>query len=305
MLMLNHSSYSPRAGESSNTSNPRIQIGEFEVVVITDSLGPFPFPASRIFPTVSEAEWEEMRQRYPSAFSAPQVLMAHVSCCLIRSSERTILLDTGTGLPDAPASGLQGDLLRQIELEGVNPDHIDTVVLSHFDGDHVGGTIRGEGLHAKPIFPNARHIVSGLDWEICVERPASAGSTRFKTNQVAPLDAWKMLTIAREEMELATGIRVIPTPGHTPGHVGVWIESQSKSMLLAADAFYHPLQVPEPSHAVLLDMDPLAASSTRRELLDLVEAKGDYMWACHFPLPGIGRLIRDEHTRYWKPLNIA
>jgi glyoxylase-like metal-dependent hydrolase (beta-lactamase superfamily II) len=280
-----------------------VQIGEVEVVVITDSLGPFLFPAGRIFPTVSEAEWTNMRQRYPSAFSAHDVLMAHVSCCLIRSRERTILLDTGVGLRDAPNSGLQGDLMRQIELERLNPDDIDTVVFSHLDADHVGGSIRGEGLNSKPMFPNARHIASGIDWKICISQPDSGVSKRFKATQVLPLHTWKMLTLVTGEVELAEGIRLIPTQGHTPGHMSVWIESQGESILLAADAFYHPLQIPEPAHSVLLDMDPSVASFTRMRLLELIESKRAYLCACHFPLPGIGRLTRDEMTLYWKPLN--
>jgi glyoxylase-like metal-dependent hydrolase (beta-lactamase superfamily II) len=301
--MVNQRSLCSGEQPNAEAKNSRIKIGAIEVIVITDSLGPFPFPASRVFPTVTETEWKTMRQRYPSAFSTPETLMAHVTCCLVRSGQRNVLVDTGMGISDAPQSGLRGDLLRQIESEGLTPGEVDTVVLTHLDADHVGGNINGEGTKAKPIFSNAQYITSSVDWEICAKPPTSSAHARFKPDQILPLQGWGMLTLATGEMEIADGIRLIQSSGHTPGHMSLWIESEGGAILLAGDAFYQPLQVPVPRHTFPLDMDQSRAETTRLRLLELVESKSAYMWACHFPAPAIGRLIRNGETRYWEPIN--
>jgi glyoxylase-like metal-dependent hydrolase (beta-lactamase superfamily II) len=244
-----------------------------------------------------------MRQRYPSAFVAAETLMAHVSCCLLRLGRRNILVDTGMGVSDAPQSGLRGNLVRQMMLHGVSPLDIDTVVLTHLDADHTGGNVRREGQIASPAFANARYITSKTDWDVCTTPLAPGVPARFKPDHIVPLQHMSMLTIATGEMKIADGIRLIRSPGHTPGHMSLWVESEGDAMLLAGDAFYHPIQVPSPLHTFPLDMDRSSAEETRVRLLDMVESRNAYMWACHFPPPGIGRLVRAAGVLYWEPVD--
>jgi glyoxylase-like metal-dependent hydrolase (beta-lactamase superfamily II) len=86
---------------------------------------------------------------------------------------------------------------------------------------------------------------------------------------------------------------VIPTPGHTPGHSSLRIDSAGERVLLIADALLHPAQVTEPEQE----------RRTRRELLNQLEAEALVFSASHFPEPAFGRIVREDGRRYWQPLS--
>jgi glyoxylase-like metal-dependent hydrolase (beta-lactamase superfamily II) len=105
------------------------------------------------------------------------------------------------------------------------------------------------------------------------------------------------------EVVLADGILALPTPGHTPGHMSVRIDSgNGADLLLLGDAVSHPLQISEPSHPYTLEADAQAARETRFKLLECITAEDSIIAACHFPEPGFGHVIQQGDQRYWQPI---
>jgi glyoxylase-like metal-dependent hydrolase (beta-lactamase superfamily II) len=173
--------------------------------------------------------------------------------CLLVRAEQTILVDTGQGRRESPFGGLGGELADA----DLTPE---VVVITHRHGDHIGGLLDG-------LFPSARHVMPRAEWEAVREQVQV---------EVEPLDG---------ELQLADGVTVLPTPGHTPGHVAVEIGAR-EGLLWAADAFLHPLQVERPEWTGRLDADAEATVETRHALLARAAERGHVLAASHWEVAG-------------------
>jgi glyoxylase-like metal-dependent hydrolase (beta-lactamase superfamily II) len=209
-------------------------------------------------------------------------------------------------MPFANVEGIQQQLLPALRSEGVEPDEIDIVFLTHLHPDHVGWNVQWQGDDARLTFPKARYITSQADWAmvegILSANPAGAGYVR---EQLLPLQTQGVLALIEGETLLADGLYAIPTPGHTPGHMSLLVESGEERLLILGDAFYHPLQLAELSHHFATDADPATANSTRQSLLARIEAEDLIITACHFPYPGFGRVRLADGVRYWEALSVT
>ncbi len=137
---------------------------------------------------------------------------------------RRILVETGNG--DKFPSKLKdiygidhdrsiGDALREV---GVEPESIDTVVMTHMHFDHSGGTTRRTaGGKLEPVFKRAKDVVQKLEWEDATH-PHERNRASYLGENIGPLGEAGLLQIVDGETELAPGVRVVPTPGHTRGH---------------------------------------------------------------------------------------
>lgn len=284
----------------------KFQLGETEVIRITDATAPFPYPSDKVFPTVTAGEWEAIRQRYPGSFINPTTFWGQVSCYLIRRPGRTILVDTGLGPanPAVPPGGVSGQLLAGLRREGVEPGQVDTVFLTHLHPDHIGWNMQHSEGTARPTFPQARYVAPQADWDmgeqLLAARPDEAGHIR---EQILPLREGGVLSLIAGETMVAEGIYAIPTPGHSPGHMSLQLEANGgEKLLILGDAFYHPLQITGPAHHFAIDGDAPTANVTRAQLLDRIEAGDMVITACHFPEPGFGRVRREGAQRYWQPI---
>ena len=133
----------------------------------------------------------------------------------------------------------------------------------------------GNVTEGAPAFPRARYVMSRRDWERWTTKealghmpPATAEIVR---NQLLPLEANGVLDLLEGETEIAPGIRVLPAPGHTPGHLAVEVANE---LLYLTDSFLHPLQAARPEWGHGVDEDPETASATVRALLERAAASG-------------------------------
>ncbi len=139
-----------------------------------------------------------------------------------------------------------------------------------------------------------------MEWATCEQllltNPAASA---YVAEQIQPLREWGILTLLEAEPEIATEVHAI----HTPGHMSLWIKaSNGQNLLIAGDAFYHPLQVTEPMHHFGADGDAKVANTTRIQLLERFAHQVLILAACHFPEPGFGRVGYAGSARYWKPV---
>lgn len=277
------------------------------IYCLTDITATFPFPAPAVMPTVSAAEWIAIQQRYPQSFAEGEKLVAQVACYLLRQDGRTILVDTGLGETFTnPTGGTgHGQLAAQLQQIGVAPDEVDLVFHTHLHPDHVGWNVRQEADGPQPTFANARYLAPRLDWAM-YERMLAEGADGVEhvRTQLLPLYKEGMLELVEGEVGLAEHICAFPTPGHSPGHMSVQINTNSDNYLIAGDAFFHPLQFATPTHYTRMDgmNDAAQANATRAHLLARIGEEKLLVSACHFFHPGFGRIVEDEQGRYWQPI---
>jgi glyoxylase-like metal-dependent hydrolase (beta-lactamase superfamily II) len=193
-------------------------------------------------------------------------------CLLIETGGRRILVETGNGDKFPPKLkdiyGIEhdrsiGDALREV---GAPPESIDTVIMTHMHFDHSGGTTRRTSSGAlEPVFKQAKHVVQRLEWEDATH-PHERNRASYLGENIGPLGEAGLLQLVDGETELAPGVRVVPTPGHTRGHQSVLVgpEGGPKALFLGD-------VVPTAVHTRLpwvmaYDLDPARTLETKRAL---------------------------------------
>jgi glyoxylase-like metal-dependent hydrolase (beta-lactamase superfamily II) len=199
-------------------------------------------------------------------------------CLLIEHESGVVLVDTGAGnketakfhdiygIENAGANGrtLLEDGLSQI---GVRAEDIGLVIDTHLHFDHAGGnTFVADGGEPRLSFPNARYVVQRGEWVYATHTNERTAGSYFPHN-FAPVVAAGCFDFVDGEREIVRGIRVVPTPGHTPFHQSVLIESEGET------AFYPADLVPTASHLPLpwimgYDVEPLVTLETKRLMLN-------------------------------------
>jgi glyoxylase-like metal-dependent hydrolase (beta-lactamase superfamily II) len=282
-----------RAGVSGDI----IRVGNVEIVSLTDADCEMPFPLDTVFPNAPAAAWDEHKQRHPEAFSPLGLWQAHVGSLLLRSGGRTVMVDTGIGPePVAMLGGAAGTLTDDITAKGINLDEVSTVVLTHLHFDHVGWNM----LNGQPLCPRARYVMGEADWEFFSKPEVQANFPPYFDRTLGDLKAMDRVDLVSGETTVTDEITLLPTPGHTPGHLAVLISSNGEKALITGDMIVHPAQVSEPGWIFGFDADADQAVATRRQVLDRLEAEGIKLIGCHFPSPGFGSIVRVEGKRYFQ-----
>lgn len=93
-------------------------------------------------------------------------------------------------------------------------------------------------------------------------------------------------------------VRLAPSPGHTPGHVCVEIQSGHSRAVMSGDLMHHPIQCAEPDWSSCFCVDPAASAATRREFLATHAGTPTLVMPAHFPTPGAGKII--EAGKAWR-----
>jgi glyoxylase-like metal-dependent hydrolase (beta-lactamase superfamily II) len=212
------------------------------------------------------------------------------NCLLIRTGSANILIDTGHG---------PGGLVRERLTTLIDPADIDRVVITHGHGDHIGGLALEDG---SPAYPKAGiwYAQTDLDWwerrDLSVYGEEAAAHHKRLARVLG-----ERLTAMATDAEIAPGIRAVPAPGHTPGHLGLMIESQGERLFALVDTLHFEVQLDHPEWCPRYDNDPATAIRTRRDLLGRAADEGLLTLIFHFPYPGLGRVRRVGDTFDWTP----
>jgi glyoxylase-like metal-dependent hydrolase (beta-lactamase superfamily II) len=286
-------------------ASPTVAVGDISITALLDVDLPFPLGIDQVFTGVTAEEWEGHRARSPQAFSHDGGWRYVVTCYLLRGVDRCVLVDTGCGsasLAFPTFLGIEGQLGRRLATIDVSPDEIDTVVITHIHPDHVGGVLIHEDGATERAFPNARLVVPRSDWEAW-SRPdvQEAFPFPYVGDTIAPLIDEGAVDLVDGEHNVSKHLRLIPTPGHTPGSSSLLIESGGERAVLVGDLWLHPAQVTDPALRCSFDMEPETARETRARLATRISDEGLVMGACHFPEP-FGELVRLEGRHHWMPV---
>jgi glyoxylase-like metal-dependent hydrolase (beta-lactamase superfamily II) len=237
-----------------------VRVGAFEISVLVDGEGSFA--------TVGEA--------FP-ALDATEEWRLPVNAVLIRGAGSTVLVDTGLGPePRTFMPGAGARLHAELERAGSSAAEVDLVVHTHLHVDHVGwdGT-----------FPNARYVVPTDDWSYFISEE-SLQQRPHLGDRVEPLDDAGLVVLVDGELEVASGVRLVPTPGHTPGHASVFVESQGSELAVLGDVVVHELQLADPDLVYVSDHDPVLSASMRKRVPGELADRGTAVIVSHFHGPG-------------------
>lgn len=249
-------------------------------------------PHGSISTTLTAAVVDEHRPWIDSFVTDDGRVLLSIHSFVICSAGTTIVVDTcvgdhgerplppdpdfGAALADAVAGGLAS---------------VDVVVCTHLHFDHVGWNTRRDPSSGDLVatFPNARYLVTRAELD------ALAGDDHhgIAAISVDPLVATGRLHPTEPDAQITAEVRLLSSPGHSPGHVSVLIESQGESALITGDVVHSPLQIVRPDvTADRFDADPVAAVETRRRIVELVADTGTLVLGTHFPPPTAGRVAR-------------
>lgn len=268
-------------------------IGNLEVLVVSD--GSCKFPAPVYFPASTAETW----QAHTRWMDHEGNLEFPFSCFLVRSGDRTVLIDTGLGwLKMWTFTG--GALMGELAAAGVKPEDIDTVFVTHLHIDHCGTCTVQDGDSLRAAFPNATYRWTGDEHQHWLTAPPTPGTGFVMADMLAALSDRVEPVNAGDT--IAPGISVVGTPGHTPGHAGVILSSGSERAFILGDAISCPVQLEEPEWSGLGDMDKKLARQSQEAVLRELEGTNDLLAAAHFPGLTFGRVLRGEGKRYWEPV---
>lgn len=208
---------------------------------------------------------------------------------LVRTGARVVLVDTGVGRID---NGVYwgGGFLESLGTAGVAPAEVTDVVLTHLHFDHVGWTTQQGAV----VFEHATYRCHPADWDHFVAGPEPEEGSVRKLSPIA--DRLELFT---GDTDVAPGVSVRHTPGHTPGSAVVVISDGEDRAVLLGDAVHCPVELVEDDWEAVVDVDPALAARTREALARELEGTDVPMAAAHFPGLRFGRLLPGTGRRRW------
>ncbi len=213
--------------------------------------------------------------------------------CFFFPGPQNVLVDTGFGPAAEPGAIAGGRLLDNLAREGVRPEDVHIVALTHLHADHVGWVGDATG---RPVFPNAKFVLGLGDWEYFMARDDALKPHIRESLQW--LDGQGRVVLQEGETEVAPGITRLSAPGHTPGHSLFVVHDGRARMLLLGDAVYCPQQLSHADWQAASDVDPALARRTREALVRDLELHGGEAVGSHFPglIAGRGLASSDVAT---------
>ncbi len=249
--------------------------GGLEVTVVCEGFAPLAI-ADELPGT--DADWETERAAYPWGFMGAglDAWPWHVHAFWIDAPSGVLVVDTGLGLfpPYAPWAVQAPD-----PWAGRDPSAVEHVVLSHLHADHAGGAV----VEGEPRFPNARYHLHRADRVRFAE--ADDAEDYVARGAMERLEELGMLSVEEADEEIVPGVRVLHTPGHTPGHRSVVLAGGDETLLITGDALHHPAQVHLRDRPSSHDEDPESGARSRTALLDRAERRGWHVGVQHFAEP--------------------
>ncbi|MEU4119184.1 MBL fold metallo-hydrolase [Kitasatospora sp. NPDC028055] len=220
-----------------------------------------------------------------------------------------VLVDTGIGNGKQRANpawhDLRTDYLERLTAAGFAPESVDLVVLTHLHADHVGWNTRWEDGAWVPTFPAARYLTARAEREFWAGYDMDEARAQMFRDSVLPVERAGLLDLVdvpAEGVQIVPGLRLIPTPGHTPGHIAVELADRGETALITGDCVHHPVQLAHPAIGACVDIEPRRSEATRRALLASLAGTDTLLLGTHFAPPTAGRVVAHGDAYRLRPV---
>jgi len=200
-------------------------------------------------------------------------------------------------------SHLQTNFLTDLENAGYPRESIDIVMCTHLHVDHVGwNTMLVDGQWV-PTFPNARYLLAEKEWGYWDSHEDNVDYGPILADSVRPVIDAGLVDFVDENHKVCNEVFLEPTPGHTPGHVSVHIQSGQNEALITGDCIHHPVQITNTHWCSSADSDQDQGRKTRESLLSRYVDQDILIIGTHFATPTAGHIKHREEGGYWLDVN--
>jgi glyoxylase-like metal-dependent hydrolase (beta-lactamase superfamily II) len=269
------------------------QIGEVTVtkIVELEATGGSRF----ILPDATREAVRPIGWLHPHFADAEGRLKMSIHALVVETATRRLVVDTCIGNDKQNRAvpgwnGLNTNFLADLAAAGYPRESIDTVLCTHLHVDHVGwNTMLVDGRWV-PTFPRARYLMGRTEFEHW--RGARESQAIF-SDSVQPVFDAGLVDLVATDHRLDAELSLVPTVGHTPGHVSLRISSRGEEALITGDFIHHPCQMARLDWSSAADTDPVQAQRTRREVFARLADTPTLVIGTHFAGVTAGRIVRD------------
>ena len=272
--------------------------GDFTIHRVIEQETTF-LPALDMLPGLTPDVLDENRpwMQQAHAIDPQDTLILAFQSYVVKTPYHTILIDSCIGndkpRPARPKWHMKTDdtYLRALSAAGLGVGDIDFVMCTHLHVDHIGWNTRLENGRWVPTFPNARYVFRKTEFDYWTAQHAKAEVPPF-ADSVLPVVEAKKAEIVTNDYQIGDHVRLLPTPGHTPGHVAFAFGRGRDEAVFSGDLMHSPLQARYPELSAKFDVDQAQAATTRRSFLERYCDTDTTCCTAHFPSPSAGKIRR-------------
>lgn len=294
--------------------NKSFKVGRATVTAV-DELTAGYFSFSDLMIQFDQELFEERRDLLPMGYSRNEnELIPKIQNWLVRIDDRNVLIDSGFGngkkLPGMPhRSNLNTPFLDNLRAEGLEPEDIDTVLLTHLHTDHVGWNTYWDGYCWVPTFSRANYICTDVEkqyWDSTsihyspTGKVAAIMENSFEESML-PIIQEGLLETMKTDGPIDELFTYIPSPGHSPGQACIKFECDGEAVLFCGDSFHHPIQILIPQWCMVFDENIVESVKSRQRILELCVQENLILAPAHFTHQAC-RVLR--HTEGYVASNI-
>jgi glyoxylase-like metal-dependent hydrolase (beta-lactamase superfamily II) len=288
-------------------------VGTLQYIALND--GSSIIPIDNIVQGVPPEQWKQTL--LDSGCSAAETTFGY-NCLYIDTGQHHVLVDAGMGQDvkqrdealiakyklTLPHIERNGTLVDHLQAASVAAKDIDRLIITHGDGDHIGGITNPDGQF---VFPHASYVLSKEAWDFWSNEALVAQWPEFLTaagRKIFPLIR-ERVQVVEAGIEFLPGFRFISAPGHRPGHSALEICSQGERLFHIADTVGHRIFMEHPSWPWYVDSRHDQAERDRVHLLSQAATQRALIFGSHLPFPGVGYVKERDVGWHWQPLTEA
>jgi len=282
------------------------KIGEVEITRIVEVNG-WEDDIAMLWPDAVPGDVQKYPWLKPHWATEDGKMIISFQCFVMRTPDHCIMLDTCIGADRQREfdifTNMQTSFMDDLAHAGFTPEDIDIVLCTHLHFDHVGWNTRLVDGEWVPTFPNARYLFGKSEFEHwqMLEETKGYHDLNHMYDAVMPVVEAGLVDLIGPDHRPCPEITLMPTPGHTPGHVSIVIESKGEKAIITGDLMHCPIQVAEPERIVRFDMNQAQGAQTRQAFVEKLSNQDVLVLGSHFADPTAGYVVSDDDGCRFKP----
>jgi len=279
------------------------RIGDVEIARIVE-VDAWEDDITMLLPEATPAFVQQFQWLRPHFATADGRMLISFQCFVLRSQGRNVMIDTCIGAErdrEFPVfTNMQTSFLEDLAAAGFPHASITDVLCTHLHFDHVGWNTRKVDGKWVPTFPQARYLFGRTEfahWKHLRDTNGYHHMEHLK-DAIDPVVEAGLVEFIDADFRLTDEVSLIPTPGHTPGHVSVLIESRGERAVITGDLMHNPIQIAVPAVEARFDMDKAQGARTRVQFVERFNRSGTLVIGSHFADPSAGHIVPDGAA--WK-----
>ena len=279
------------------------RVGDVDIARIVEVYG-FEDDISMLLPEATPRLVQQFAWLVPHFATPDGRMIISFQCFVLRSQGRTAMIDTCIGNDRQREfevfCHLKNTFMEDLSNAGFPASEVTDVLCTHLHFDHVGWNTRLVDGQWVPTFPQARYLFGRSEWQHWQHLRETGGYHHMDhlADSIDPILAAGLAEFIDPDFRLTEEVSLIATPGHTPGHVSVLIESRGEKAVITGDMMHNPIQIAVPGVEGRFDMDKPQAARTRCDFVRRFSDSGTLVIGSHFAEPTAGRIVADGDA--WK-----